>query len=335
MDAAELESIVVGLQNVAATRYVTAAGFVVLLYDHLLTLDAEVRYIWSAPTSLAKVLFLIMRVMVPIFLAVQITCVWAPPFFIMECAESVHSSIKAPDYSDTEIGVQGVDFRRAQTYAGWLSIVISNFLVLMRIWTTLPDGHKLRACCHDVDSHRKHDSHVDYDFFYSIYLMYPSAVLIFDPLVGLCTFSSKPNIVWLWVAGLVYEVIVFVTLFWNTLDRPRAMGTDTAITRVLIRDGIVYFLLLSGLRVANTVIAAVSPVSSLFIIVFSVWAGTTLVTSRLILNARRAAGKPTEATQLQMTEAQNSDQCQWESTWYPFPHTWMISLPRLSRRPGV
>ncbi|KAJ7463483.1 hypothetical protein B0H11DRAFT_2310138 [Mycena galericulata] len=326
MDAAELESIVVGLQNVAATRYVTAAGFVVLLYDHLLTLDAEVRYIWSAPTSLAKVLFLIMRVMVPIFLAVQITL--SSGLSRIELSDNKNStSSRYPNRCKVWISVG--------TYAGWLSIVISNFLVLMRIWTTLPDGHKLRACCHDVDSHRKHDSHVDYDFFYSIYLMYPSAVLIFDPLVGLCTFSSKPNIVWLWVAGLVYEVIVFVTLFWNTLDRPRAMGTDTAITRVLIRDGIVYFLLLSGLRVANTVIAAVSPVSSLFIIVFSVWAGTTLVTSRLILNARRAAGKPTEATQLQMTEAQISDQCQWESTWYPFPHTWTISLPRLSRRPGV
>lgn len=30
-----------------------------------------------------------------------------------------------------------------QSYAGWLSIAISNFLVLLRIWTTLPRGHRL------------------------------------------------------------------------------------------------------------------------------------------------------------------------------------------------
>ncbi|KAJ7204862.1 hypothetical protein B0H12DRAFT_1243583 [Mycena haematopus] len=51
---AELEEAVVALQNVLTTRYVSAAGFVLLLYDHLLTLDDEVDYIWSAPNSVAK-----------------------------------------------------------------------------------------------------------------------------------------------------------------------------------------------------------------------------------------------------------------------------------------
>jgi hypothetical protein len=44
---------------------------VVLLYDHLLTLDDEVKYVWSAPGTIAKVLFLTLRYMVPLFLTGQ------------------------------------------------------------------------------------------------------------------------------------------------------------------------------------------------------------------------------------------------------------------------
>jgi hypothetical protein len=92
MDAGLLQSIVVALENVLTTRYLSgelppflldiqlvclatdnllplpAAGYVVLLYDHLLTLDDEVKYVWSAPGTIAKVLFLTLRYMVPLFL---------------------------------------------------------------------------------------------------------------------------------------------------------------------------------------------------------------------------------------------------------------------------
>jgi hypothetical protein len=43
----------------------------VLLYDHVLTLGDEVKYIWSAPTTLAKILFLTLRYMVPAFMTVE------------------------------------------------------------------------------------------------------------------------------------------------------------------------------------------------------------------------------------------------------------------------
>jgi hypothetical protein len=42
-----------------------------LLYDHLLTLPDEVEHVWSAPNTLGKVLFLILRYMVPIFMLAE------------------------------------------------------------------------------------------------------------------------------------------------------------------------------------------------------------------------------------------------------------------------
>jgi len=43
----------------------TAAGTVVLLYDHIITLPEEYRFIWKAKSSFAKYIFLLNRYAVP------------------------------------------------------------------------------------------------------------------------------------------------------------------------------------------------------------------------------------------------------------------------------
>ncbi|KAF8210827.1 hypothetical protein K438DRAFT_1808307 [Mycena galopus ATCC 62051] len=277
---AELEAAVVALQNVVITRYVTAAGYVLLLYDHLLTLEDEVEYIWSAPTSVAKILFLILRYMVPSFLTVETV---------------LRSGLSVIPMTDNVCKV----WTSIATYAGWLSILISNFLVLLRIWTTLPHSHRLKVWSIGFFA----VAQVMNFGFTSWAVANMIHVLIYDPRVGLCSFSSKPNVVSLWVVGLIYEVLVFATVCWNALDRPRALSSnpDAEVTRLFFRDGAIYFLILFALRTANTVIAIVSPISSLFIIVFFVWAATTVTTSRLIINSRRAAGKAAQLRQLQMS----------------------------------
>ncbi|KAJ7779401.1 hypothetical protein DFH07DRAFT_950464 [Mycena maculata] len=265
MEAAEL----VVLQNVLTTRYVSAAGLVLLLYDHLLTLDAEVEYIWTSASSVAKILFLILRYMVPSFLLAQTI---------------LRTGLPVIDMSDV-------------AYAGWLSIVISNFLVMLRIWATLPHARRLRLWFIIFFTVAQLASFAATTWVIS--LMIP--VLVFDPLVGLCTFSSKPDVVGLWVVGLAFEVVVFTTVCWNALDRPRVLGSDpdAAVTRMFVRDGAVYFTILFALRIANTVIAVVAPVSNLFVVVFFIWAATTVTTSRLIINSRRTAGKAAQLRALQ------------------------------------
>ncbi|TCD64734.1 hypothetical protein EIP91_003690 [Steccherinum ochraceum] len=52
------------LEHAHYTRYFSAAGLAVLLYDHLLTLDVEIKYVWRAPPSLPKIAFLFNRYMV-------------------------------------------------------------------------------------------------------------------------------------------------------------------------------------------------------------------------------------------------------------------------------
>lgn len=131
-------------------------------------------------------------------------------------------------------------------------------------------------------------------------------VMIYEPFTGLCTFASKPDVKGLWVVGLFFEVVVFLTVCWNVLDRPRALGLgragDDTVTRMLFRDGVAYFVILFVLRVANLVLAIIAPISLIFVVVFFIWATTTATTSRLIINSRRAAGEAQQRTRTQPTQ---------------------------------
>ncbi|KAJ7832001.1 hypothetical protein B0H13DRAFT_2430149 [Mycena leptocephala] len=307
------QDLIVAVQNVFTTRYVSAAGYVVLLYDHLLTLDLEVEYIWSAPNTSAKILFLIMRYMVPLFLTGEtITRNGLSVIPMSDVPQSPDEAAMLISFLGAKSGTHSryrilVSFLAvvnvdapSQTYAGWFSINISNFLVLLRIWATLPRGHRLIAW--------------SLAFFITVQLanfgvtswtvsnMIP--VFFYDPAAGFCSFSSKPNVAGLFLPGLIFEVVVFVTVCWNVLDRPRALGTDpeSYITCVFFRDGMIYFVVLTVLRVANVVLSFVAPVSLIFVAVYFIWAATTITTSRLIINLRQALGKAERRREQRMIE---------------------------------
>ncbi|KAG7087663.1 hypothetical protein E1B28_013611 [Marasmius oreades] len=52
-------------QHLRASIYVSAAGLVMLIYDHILTFSDEVELIWRARWTTPKALFLILRYFVP------------------------------------------------------------------------------------------------------------------------------------------------------------------------------------------------------------------------------------------------------------------------------
>ncbi|KAG2148871.1 hypothetical protein DEU56DRAFT_753105 [Suillus clintonianus] len=93
------------LQNLRASQYVSAAGLVVLLWDHFLTFHDEVELVWRARLSFPKVLFLFNRYVVPVSLIVL-------TYEFQFC--------------QTWFGVGIV--------VGMVSIGTSNFLILLRLW---------------------------------------------------------------------------------------------------------------------------------------------------------------------------------------------------------
>jgi len=103
----------------------------------------------------------------------------------------------------------------------------------------------------------------------------------------MCTASKKTVILpAVWASPMVFEVLVLICFCWNAIDRPR--GKDTALTRVLYRDGLVFLSSLTLLRTFNLVMAAVARPTLVLVGVFFVWAMTTLVLNRSLLNILKA-----------------------------------------------
>ncbi|KAJ7201900.1 hypothetical protein GGX14DRAFT_571163 [Mycena pura] len=306
MDADE---IVVALQNAAITRYMSAAGLAALLYNHLLTLDDEVEYIWSAQNTVAKMLFLVLRYMVPLFLVAQTVAVTQQYLPILYDSPLPVDTISLTDsLHRRKLSSSGFDCKvwtSLSSYGAWLSISITDFLVLLRICTLLPREHRM----------------VPWSFVFFAFVQITNFACttwavhnmlrasFFEPRLGVCTFTSKPNVVGFWIVGIVFEVVVFAAMPYVCQQRARNNSDASAdayagVQHVLLRDSCVYLLLLivrmyissvtAVLRLSSTVIAITEPVSLLGVITFFVWAATTLTTSQMIIHSRRAAVKRRE-----------------------------------------
>jgi len=108
--------------------------------------------------------------------------------------------------------------------------------------------------------------------------------LHFNPTLHLCDLTSRKYLAILWLPAILFEVMVFVTVCWNALDRPRERHTD--VSRILYRDGFIYFITLTSLRVINFTLALVAPLSLIFLSVIFIWCSTTVTVTRLILSLR-------------------------------------------------
>ncbi|KAJ7628150.1 hypothetical protein DFH06DRAFT_1441998 [Mycena polygramma] len=70
--------------------------------------------------------------------------------------------------------------------------------------------------------------------------------------------------------------------------------------------------ILTVLRVANTLIAVLAPISLLFVILFFIWAATTVTTTRLIINSRRETGRVEQIWEELQMEALETSRSGWD-----------------------
>ena len=74
----------------------TAAGYVILLYDHLLTLGDEVEYVWKARGTIPKYLFLINRYTVPLIMLGDVHCKFVSWMHLQKSTVHMYRSRPSP-----------------------------------------------------------------------------------------------------------------------------------------------------------------------------------------------------------------------------------------------
>ncbi|KZP18670.1 hypothetical protein FIBSPDRAFT_828938 [Athelia psychrophila] len=244
------------------TKWLSAAGTTVLLYDHLLTLPCEIKLIWRSPSSFQKWAFLFNRYLVPI---AQIS------------VATEMSGFFSGQYSDFGCRVLlGTTAMLAVT-----SIGIANILVLMRV-VMLWDGNlmvKWLMCCGFVVSFCTTCSLMVATLFNLI------GGIVYSPIVGMCiTTTNTKYLVAVWASPMLFELLVLAATGWNLFARPRT--ANLKITRALHKDGISYFVILTVLRAFNVCLAIRGKPATTMLAVFFVWSATTLVVNRALLHVR-------------------------------------------------
>ncbi|KAI3610039.1 hypothetical protein WG66_007335 [Moniliophthora roreri] len=257
-----MEDLVTTILNIQASRYVSAAGVVILLYDHLLTFGDEVELIWQAEWKFPKFLFLLIRYIVVISVLVHT--------YLDSEMSGLTRSVQLPDEFVLAI----------------ITIAISNSIVLLHMWN-LWDRKIWFILCSLVLFIVTQLANTATVIF-GMTKIIPSTY--FSHELRLCVISNKSSIQVLWAPGLVFEIFMLIALLWNALARPRA-GEDE-LRDILIRDGLVFFTTKANspttvLRLANLILAIAAPLSLIFLVVFFVWCTTTVTVTRFMLNLRR------------------------------------------------
>ncbi|PBK70451.1 hypothetical protein ARMSODRAFT_911988 [Armillaria solidipes] len=299
MDAQEYTTVAF---NVYASRYASIAGYVLMLYDHILTFDEEVRFIWAAPWTLPKALFLIIRYFVPAFVLIHLC---------RKLLQDQSTDIQRFDVCKVWFNVSAS--------MGIITIAIGNFLALMHIWNLWERDGRLMilTSCLFVATQIANIICLTFS------LVHITESVYFNSTFSTCMLTDRHSAGIIWAPGVAFEAVIFSALFWNALSRPRYLEDD--FTKILYRDGFAYILVVFVLRLMNLILSFVAPVrrrplgplyvltalfsSLIFLGIFFIWCSTTMTVTRLVLNvAGMAEKRALHMFQIELTQFEYTDE---------------------------
>jgi len=256
------QTLEVAVEEIFASRYITAIGYVILLWDTIITLPREIELVWKAPFSLAKTAYLLNHYASIAFLTLLLS------------AFSGVSGIEPSSQfclSATSVGLAG----------GVISLGVGNYLVLLQVWQLWDQKASIRlilTCGWAIS--------------YCTTLLIACLVIskipeLVYPVPGfdICGLRSIPDAMkGIWASPIVFEVLVFSFTVLNGIDRPRR--SHESLTKSLHQDGILYFVSLSVFRIFNLVITTRAPTALVSAGSCLIWEFNVVLLNRLILNQK-------------------------------------------------
>ncbi|KZO97038.1 hypothetical protein CALVIDRAFT_563258 [Calocera viscosa TUFC12733] len=279
-------SAVLSASDVNALRVqacVSIAGFCLMLYDILLTLDVEINLVWPAPRSAVKWLFLCNRYATP-SLYIYVVNVW--PY-----EQSRRSILVSHAGSLTTPKTYGHDscfefFLTSLTLEGFCVNGIGASLMLLRVYALYNRHRGILILLSAL---------LILELLGAIIVMAYGVVaadysMFFIEDIRACV--SISHLSWLWIVFLfmmLYDVVIFYLVVRKTMKYARTTNVHTPLLSVLLVDSAGYFLVMIIAELLN-IIAYTSFPSNLFLVgVNMMWSLNTVMVSRIYLNLRRAA----------------------------------------------
>ncbi|KIO27026.1 hypothetical protein M407DRAFT_23716 [Tulasnella calospora MUT 4182] len=239
-------------KNLLATKYVTVVSFVILLHEHIVTLPLEIERIWKQPRSLASLLFCLNRYGTLCQLVVLLFA------YNQSWSERVCSSWFrfAPGLCVISIGFAEC-ILILRTYA----LYCRDKLVLLGLVILFGAEMGIMGYCVSIATHLR----------------------LLPPFVGCIPIGRMPMGVAFYVAPLLTDSVIFVLTVIKTARYLRT-NVRTALPRIVLRDGVLYFVLIVLINLMNVIVYIFAPVSLMALGASFSQVLTTILISRLQLN---------------------------------------------------
>lgn len=260
--------------DIQSSRYAALASSCVIFFDYFLTLEDEVEYIWNAPWTPGKTLFIINR------------------YYTLLSAVFNNYGLLSPYINDTFC----LHWIRWQGYTGLISAMLAQMILQMRLYALYCMDRRIIICvtlffiaCSAASAAVMTDI-----------LAHVSVSSEFIPSFKFCTPHGINNHLYaFWIPILCSEsLLCFMALYrgFTTLkeegDLPRGdiflQLAGRRLVRMLIQDSVLYFLATFATYFTNLIMFIAAPITLIEIpIGFSVSIASVLA-SRLILHIRQA-----------------------------------------------
>ncbi|KAK0444566.1 uncharacterized protein EV420DRAFT_1003068 [Desarmillaria tabescens] len=262
-----------GLRDLHSTRYSALASGVIVLFDHLITLDDEVDLVWRSHWSIGKLLFIINRYYTLLSVIFNYY-----GLFMMPLSESVSHR-----------------FFQWQGWTGLIACMIAEVILQMRLYALYLLNKKVLAL-----------------MVTSFIICSASAAVIMGIVLSklsmsytlagtsFCAPNGIPDYFYtFWIPTIAFESLLCgLALFRGfqtfSSDGP-LFSSGRHLVSILIRDSVFYFVVMFATYLTNLLVWTAAPADLLEIpIGFSV-TFSCVMSNRIILNVRRANQEVTES----------------------------------------
>ncbi|KAG8954746.1 hypothetical protein FRC04_011179 [Tulasnella sp. 424] len=259
-------------EHITITRYLILAGFIILIYDHFLTLVEEIEFVWRRPKNLISWIFLGNRYMTPVVLAVDIydklggakdlsvavIVTWVVGELVLHV--SSHASIHALVVIRVNALWGNRPMIRWPLYGTWLMYFVLTLSIA------------LAAGIVNIATFRP------------------------DPVINIC-YSIVGNFVfWVWVPPLILEFVLFALTVAKAFQQNRRVISSMPIAYVLYRDGALYFIVITLCSIFNLIVWKWLPLSYFALAKYFTLGLVNAMASRMVLNLRQLGGVRNDAT---------------------------------------
>ncbi|KAF8522545.1 hypothetical protein JB92DRAFT_3094244 [Gautieria morchelliformis] len=258
--AAAATALATAALHLQAGKMFQLAGFVMMIYDHALTLANEVQYVWKRPLSGATILFALNRYITPLKFIVEVVAFQSPAWT---------KNVWACDH-----------FVRFEGGGSIAITAVAESIMMLRVYAIWERDGRILAflgCLWVIQV-----------AFCTMALVYTERVPLPSVLVGCMLTGSLSHaglFIPFWVMPLITDSAVFLLTLWRTQKFSRGHN-KMALFQVLQRDGVLYFLCIFSANLLNVILflTAMDDLKAL-------GAGfsqmiTSLMISRLVINLR-------------------------------------------------